>query len=72
MRLQLGEGLCALAGTVAQGLCHRDGGVVIQDRQRHPTKERERRDMAVAKRLGRLSWVSLDEERVECDSDIAR
>ena len=64
VRLQFREGDGPLAGPVAQDLRNRQGGVVIEDRQRNAAEEREGRDVAVAERLHRLGRVCLDEKRI--------
>ena len=61
MRLQLREGTGALAGSVAEDLRHRDGGVVVENGPRHAAEKREGRDMPVTKRFRRLGRIGLDE-----------
>jgi hypothetical protein len=61
---QFGERPGPLALAVAADLGHRDRGVVIQKRQRHPAEERERRHMAVEERFGRLARIRLHKARV--------
>jgi hypothetical protein len=41
MRLQLGKNPGSLPLSITADLRHRDRGVVIQDRQRHPAEERK-------------------------------
>jgi hypothetical protein len=58
---QLGECTRAFAPPVAPDLGHRARRVIVQDRQRHATEERERRYMPVEERLGGLAWMGLQE-----------
>lgn len=62
--LQGCEEVAALARAITQNLCHREFGVVVEDRQRHPAKELERRNMPVAERLRRLRMIGLHEDRI--------
>ena len=55
MRLQFREDPGALAGSVAEDLRHRDGGVVVKDRRRHTTKEGKGRNMPVARHASVVS-----------------
>ncbi len=61
---QLGERPRPLALAVAADLRHRDLEIIVPDRARHPAEERERRDMAVQERLGRLPQKGLHEAGV--------
>ena len=72
MRLQLGEHACPLPLAVAEDAGHRDPGVVIQDRLRHPAKEGKRPHVAVAERFRRLRRIGRHEagvrvRQVECE-----
>ena len=51
---QFGKGPRPLTLAVAQDLGHRDGGVVVQNRQRHAAEEGERRHMPVEECFGGL------------------
>ena len=64
MRLQFAEHARPLPRSVAQDPRHRQLGVVIQDRRRHPAEERERRNMPGAERLRRLRRIGLHEAGV--------
>ena len=64
MAHQLSEGAGALAPAVAADLGHRDLGVVVEDRQRHPVEELEGGDMPVEKSLRGLPRIRLHETGV--------
>ena len=57
MRLKLSEHACALSATVSQYPRNCQTGVVVHDALGNPSKERERRHMSVAERLGGLGGV---------------
>src|SRR3954453_6808705 len=60
VRLQLGKAARALPSAIAQDAGHRQLGVVIQDRTRHPPKEAEGGNNPVEKGLGALGRVGFD------------
>ena len=62
--LQFSEGSCAVARAVAAYLRNSYGRIVVEHRQWHTAEEGKGRVMAIAKCLGRLRRVSLDEDRV--------
>ena len=64
MRLQFAEHARPLPRPVPQDPGHRQLGVVIQDRRRHPAEERERRNVPGAERLRRLRRIGLHEAGV--------
>ncbi len=64
VRLQLREDPRALPRAVAQDPGHRELGVVVQDRERNPAEEGERRHVTVAECLRRLRRIRLHEDRV--------
>ena len=59
--LEFREHTSTLAPAVSQDPGHRQPRVVVDDAPGHPAQERERRDVTVAERLGRLRGVRLDE-----------
>ena len=61
----------ALARAIAQDPCHRQGGVVIEDRSRNPAEEGEGADMAVQEGLRRLPGIGLDEPDIGMGQDQA-
>ena len=58
---ELREDASTLPSTVSQDLGHSQSRVVVDDAPGHPAQERERRDVTVAERLGRLRGVRFDE-----------
>src|SRR4051794_14208318 len=64
MRLQLGEHPRPLPLAVTKDAGHRDPGVVVQDRLRHPAEECKRSNVAVAKSFRRLRRIANHEARV--------
>jgi hypothetical protein len=64
VRLQLGKAARALASAIAQDPSHRQLGVVVQDRARHPTEEAEGGDVPVQESFGALGRVGSDETRI--------
>jgi hypothetical protein len=61
MRLQFGKAARALAAAVAQDPNHRQFGVVIQDRDRHPAEVGERRRVSVEKGFAALGRIGFEE-----------
>ncbi len=59
--LQLAEDPRALARSIAQDTRHRQRGVVVEDRARHPAKEGEGRNVPLAEGLAGLRRIGLDE-----------
>jgi hypothetical protein len=59
MGLQLAEHPGALARAVAQDPGHRQGGVVVKDRERRTAEKVEGRNVAIAKRLAGLRRIGL-------------
>jgi hypothetical protein len=64
VRLELGKGAGPLPLAIVQNARHRQLGVVVEDRARHPTKEGEGRVVPVEKGLGTLGRIGLDEAGV--------
>ena len=69
---QLGERPGALAPAVTADPRHCDLEVVVEQRQRHPAKERERRHMAVEERLGGLARIGFYEARIGLRQSLPR
>jgi len=61
---QLREGAGPIAPAVAADFCHRDLGVVVEERERHAAEEGEGRDMAVQEGLRGFPRVGLHEAGV--------
>ena len=71
MRLQLSKGSGSFPISVPEDPRHRDRGVVVEQ-QRHAAEERKASYMAIAKGLGCLRRIGLDEERVRVRQRIAK